>query len=476
MLFHSLNFAVFFTLAFFGHWLLVNRRTPHRLFLAGMSLWFYAAWNAYYVILIFVSTTIDFVAAERIHATQDPRRRKAWLLASLAGNLGLLGTFKYYGFFVTSIHDLTGFVGMPIALPTLELLLPVGISFYTFQSLSYTIDVYRKRIPPARNYLELFLFVIFFPQLVAGPIVRAAEFLPQFEKPPSIDKTDVGFGFYRILRGLIKKVVIADYLGRTLVDPAFLHHDATNPWMLLLGVYAFAFQLYGDFSGYSDIAIGAARLLGYRFPENFQSPFRSVTFREFWTRWHITLGTWFRDYVFAPLGSYRKGRLRGNVNLIVTLFLAGLWHGAAWTFVLFGLYIGVMMLYQPIRRGKRYSAATLWFWRLVAFQLFAVGFLLFRASSLEMALGFAGRIASGIFRPEAGREALGILTSTAMRGPLLAFVFVGLTQTLTQKFRDRVQGRFASLPLPVILLGSAGGLGLVMALYSSQAPFIYFQF
>jgi len=476
MLFHSLEFAFFFALAFFGHWMLAERRRLHTYFLSAMSVWFYAAWNAWYILLVVVSTVIDFVASERIHASDRPKVRKGWLLASLIGNLGLLGTFKYYNFFVDSIQQLTGFVGMPISLPLLNVLLPVGISFYTFQSMSYTIDVYRRKIEPARGFMELFLYVVFFPQLVAGPIVRAADFLPQLRRAPTLDPTDVGSGLFRIVRGYVKKIVIADFLGRTLVDPTFLGYEEASSFFLLLSVWGFMFQIYGDFAGYSDVAIGLARLMGYHFPENFRSPFQSTSTRELFGRWHISLSSWLRDYLFRPLGGYRKGSFRSYLNLFLTMFLAGLWHGASWKFAVFGIYSGLTLLQRPFKKGEVPSRVRVWFWRIVCFQIAGVGFMIFRAPSVKVAATVFWRIVTGIVSMETLRSLAAFLTDPAWRGTLLVLLFAVVTHLVPDEVKDALERRFGEIPWFVSVPVAATGLGLVMVLYNAQTPFIYFQF
>lgn len=477
MLFHSLEFAIFFTIAFFGHWLLANRRTLHRLFLIGMSVWFYAAWNAWYILLVVASTVIDYVASERIHRTEDPRRRKLWLVASMVGNLGLLGTFKYYNFFAESLHDLSGFLGMPLSLPLLDVLLPVGISFYTFQSMSYTIDVYRRKIQPAQGFLELFLYVIFFPQLVAGPIVRATDFLPQLRRVPTVRREDIGSGVFRILRGYVKKIVIADYLGRVLVDPTFHDYSSAGGVVLLLGVWGFMFQMYGDFAGYSDVAIGLARLMGYRFPNNFRSPFRSTSIPELFTRWHISLSTWLRDYLFTPLGGFKQGIRRGIVNFGITMLLAGLWHGAQWKFAVFGLYSAFLFILSLLlRRGGVRPWWRLWLARFGCFHVFSTGFLIFRAPTVTDAWRYARRTVTELASPGIFAEALAVLRDPAWTGALLVLLFAVVTHLLPDDWKDAMERRFGELPFLVSVPAAAVVLGFVLVMYNSQTPFLYFQF
>jgi D-alanyl-lipoteichoic acid acyltransferase DltB (MBOAT superfamily) len=295
MLFQTPTFGLFLVVVVAVATLLDGRAKLHQGFLLVASWLFYAAWDVRFLGLIVFSTFLDYFAALAIARAATPGRRRALLAVSLAGNLGLLGLFKYFDFFAESVERLLAALGVEASLPLLHLILPVGISFYTFQTLSYTIDVYRGTLEPRRSPVQFALFVAFFPQLVAGPIVRASEFLPQLDEPRRYDDLTTGSGIYLILKGLVKKVVFADVLGTYLVNPVFADPAAHPGFWVLLAVYAFKFQIYGDFSGYSDVAIGCGRLLGFELPENFRSPFKSTSFTEYWRRWHMTLGSWFRD-------------------------------------------------------------------------------------------------------------------------------------------------------------------------------------
>ena len=350
MLFHSAQFAVFLAVVLALSGLLIRHRKPREAMLLIASWVFYAAWNVKYLGLILFSTALDFVLGAGIHRSQSPRHKKILLTVSIVGNLGLLSIFKYYGFFVENFIALAQLFGLHPSVPALNVILPVGISFYTFQSMSYTIDIYRGQLEPRKSLMEFALFVGFFPQLVAGPIVRAREFLPQLDQKPGATERQTGTGIYLILKGLIKKVLIGDILAVYLVDPAFADPAGFGLLALAAGIYGFKFQVYNDFSGYSDIAIGTGRLLGYEFPINFRSPYKATSISDYWRRWHITMGAWFRDYVFFPLGGSRCGLARVCFNIILTMALAGLWHGAAWPFVLWGCYHGVLLSLAIIRR------------------------------------------------------------------------------------------------------------------------------
>lgn len=372
MLFASFDFLLFLCVVFAGYWLLSARPGLRSVWLLGASYFFYMAgprpmdgplptpW--YFVGLLLLSTVVDYFLGLRIAAAQErvtsgpllsppinalPRAGWGWVVLSVLTNLGLLGYFKYTGFLFEAASDLAAlFGGTDANRSAVEQLLPVGISFYTFQSLSYAIDVYRGRIPAERSLLKFALFISFFPQLVAGPIVRANELLPQLSARPSLTAADVDFAIFRITKGLVKKVVLGDLIAVFFADAVFASPADYSSLENLLALYAFTLQIYADFSGYSDIAIGAARLFGIRIPENFNRPYQAVDVADFWRRWHITLSTWLRDYVYYPLGGNRVGVLRHYLNLWVTLFLVGIWHGASWNFVLYACIQATAMVYN----------------------------------------------------------------------------------------------------------------------------------
>lgn len=355
MLFYTPEFLVFsiVLLAAVG---LANRGTPRKVVLLAASYVFYMWWNPAFILLIIFSTAVDYVVGRRMGGDISARRRRVYLGISLAANLGLLGWFKYAGFFQANAMACARLLGYDVSWSALNVTLPVGISFYTFQTMSYSIDVYRGRLRACHNPVDFALFVAFFPQLVAGPIVRASAFLPQLrvERALCFDLR----GFFLILRGLAKKVIIADnialFADRVFADVA--------PWpsiVIWLAAICFYVQIYCDFSGYSDIAIGIARILGYHLPWNFNRPYFATSPQDFWRRWHISLSTWFRDYLYIPLGGSRHGRLKTARNLMTTMLLAGLWHGAHWNFVLWGCLHGVALMAQrfgpsmiPPSRGR----------------------------------------------------------------------------------------------------------------------------
>jgi len=336
MLFISVDFAIFLPLFFFLYWFVTNKslRLQNFLTLAG-SYVFYGWWDWRFLSLIIASTCVDYFCGIAINSSSNGRR-KFFMLMSIAFNIGLLGVFKYCNFFIENLIALSEHLGLNIDLNTLNIILPVGISFYTFQTLSYTIDIYNRKIQPTHDFIAFSAFVSFFPQLVAGPIERAANLLPQFMVARSFDYRQAVDGLRQILWGLFKKVVIADNCA-IYVNLIFANPASYNGSSLALGTMLFAFQIYGDFSGYSDMAIGLSRLFGFNLMRNFAFPYFSRDIAEFWRRWHISLTTWFRDYIYIPLGGSRHGRLKSIRNTFIVFIISGLWHGANWTFITWGL-------------------------------------------------------------------------------------------------------------------------------------------
>lgn len=337
--FSQIEFIFLLLVVFLFHGLIRNQ-TARRRFLLLVSYYFYGYWDWRFLGLLTLTITVDFLVARAIDAEENQQKRKRLLWISLGINLGVLGFFKYFNFFVDSASDILAPFGIQIR--TLNVILPVGISFFTFQSLSYTIDVYRRQLKPTRHYLDYALFVSFFPQLVAGPIVRASEFLPQLQHPSSLSWTRAFEGFRQFVFGFFKKVFIADRMA-PYIDYCFENAGLMSGTTMWLAVSAYAFQIYCDFSGYSDMAIGCARALGYDFSRNFNLPYLARNITDFWRRWHISLSSWLRDYLYIPLGGNRKGRRRTYINLMLTMLLGGLWHGASWSFVLWGALHGVAL-------------------------------------------------------------------------------------------------------------------------------------
>jgi alginate O-acetyltransferase complex protein AlgI len=393
LLFNSIEFVVFLP-TILALYYLVNHRWQNRLLLAA-SLFFYGAWDSRFLWLLLATMVVDFYVASHLERLAEkgapPRQRKTVLAISMAANLVCLGFFKYFNFFVSSFHDLLATLGWNTNLETLHIILPIGISFYTFQSMSYTIDVYRRELKPAESFLDFALFVSFFPHLVAGPIMRAVDLLPQILKPRKTTREQVRDGIHLIVWGFWKKVFIADNLA-PIVTKVF---SMPNPTGLetVFGVYAFAWQIYCDFSGYTDIARGVSKLMGFELILNFNLPYFSTNPQEFWTRWHISLSSWLRNYLYIPLGGSRISEGKIYRNLMITMVLGGLWHGAAWNFVLWGAYQGTLLVVH--RWSKPFldklfatdhsAVAALSFairW-ICMFHLICYGWLLFRAQSFH---------------------------------------------------------------------------------------------
>lgn len=396
MSFNSFAFLIFAPCALLGH--VVLRGRALRIWLVVMSYVFYGWAIPWYCLLLFASTVLDFFVALRLSGSDSRRRKRAWLLVSLCGNLGLLAAFKYLGFFARSLNGLAAALHLDLSLSPPELLLPVGISFYTFQTIGYTIDVYRGRLEPTRSFTAFALYVAFFPQLVAGPIERAGHLLQQLvEKQPQTDE-DVLAGTSRILWGLVKKIVFADWLA-VFVNQVYGDPARASGWDLALATYAFAFQIYLDFSAYSDIAIGLARVMGIRLMENFRWPYLSRNISEFWRRWHISLSTWLRDYLYVALGGSRKGTPRTVLNVLIVMFLGGLWHGADEKFIVWGLWLGLALgIYHWFAAHRPTATEPETPFRLsdlpaifMTFHVVLLSWIFFRASSLSDALYVLGR-------------------------------------------------------------------------------------
>jgi D-alanyl-lipoteichoic acid acyltransferase DltB (MBOAT superfamily) len=463
MLFPTVQFAIFFPIVLALSWALMSRPALWKPFIIIASYVFYASASPVFCLLLAGVTLWNAGAAQLIHRSTDERTR-AWICrVAVAGNLLNLGVFDYYTFFASAVAHALNALGLGMPLPLLTVALPVGISFYTFQAISYTVDVKRGLIAPAR-LIDTTLYLSFFPHLVAGPIVRAREFLPQLERPRDPNKVAVSSGLTLIGLGLIKKVVIADYLGRTIVDPVFGVPQAYHAPDVLLAGYAYAAQIYCDFSGYTDIAIGLALLMGFVFPKNFNSPYRATGFRDFWRRWHMTLSRFLRDYLYIPLGGNRGSRLFTYRNLMITMLLGGLWHGAAWTFVLWGGYHGFGLMLDHMF-GDRIRLPT-WLKRVIMFHLVVLGWVMFRAESLTLTWQFLSRLASW-----------GAPTLWNWR-VLAAIAAAIVPQLLPQQPMQALQDWLGRIR-PVVLAPAVAVLILFIAATvpsDGVPPFIYFRF
>lgn len=486
MLFHSSQFVLFFPLVVALHFALPKAQRWILLLIA--SYYFYGCWKVEYLALIAISTLIDYFAALGIEASRDVGRRRLWLGISLTSNLGLLFVFKYLGFAFNSVNAVLQSFQLQAVFPHYDLLLPVGISFYTFQTLSYTIDVYRGQLKAERHLGIFSLYVCFFPQLVAGPIERSTHLMPQFRAPHPWSNERTLSGLRLILWGFFKKIAIADNAA-VFVDAAFSHPEKVGGGGLLIATYLFAFQIFCDFSGYSDIAIGTARVFGYDLMRNFNRPYFAKSIREFWQRWHISLSTWFRDYLYIPLGGNRVGKIRGQFNLLVVFVVSGLWHGANWTFVVWGAIHGSLLILGQwldpvIERLWRFAASTVpWLWRqsiwgidlrkliqvTVVFHLTLLAWVFFRAKSLDQALFVIHRIGADLLSISFGSSSLQLLITIAL------IVFMELVHLWTRhvEIEEAVQRKprvlrwafYYALILFMLMFGRFG-----------NKEFIYFQF
>ncbi|MDO7845542.1 MBOAT family protein [Hymenobacter sp. M29] len=469
LIFNTGFFLLLFLAFLAGYQLLRDRHRARLLYVTAFSLFFYYKSSGIYFLLLVFSTIVEYNFARWIADSDRPGRRKMLLTLSLLVNLGMLFYFKYTNFFLSGYQALTG---QPV--PVLHVLLPVGISFYTFQTLSYTIDVYRGQIKALRNIWDFAFFVTFFPQLVAGPIVRASDFIPQIAKKPFISREDMGRAVLLIAAGLFKKAVISDYISLNYVERIFGNPTLFSGIENLLGVYGYALQIYCDFSGYSDIAIGIALLLGYRLPPNFLSPYQSTSITEFWRRWHISLSSWLRDYLYIPLGGNRKGVVRQYVNLFLTMLLGGLWHGASLTFVAWGALHGAALavdkLFQKVLRpGNDWLTKLLgWF---ITFHFVCFCWIFFRAGTFEVALQVIHQITHSL-RPDLLGQVVAAFRpvfALVALGYLLHFIPDGLTLRLETALARRSVVEQAVLLTLVIWL-------VIQVKSAEIQPFIYFQF
>ncbi len=472
MLFPTVTFAVFFAIVYTGHWLLLRRPLAWKWFLLTASYVFYGYWNWRFLFLIGASSVLNHAAAVAIARSGSLRVRRALVTGAVGVNLAVLGFFKYYGFFVVNAYALCGAIGLPCPLPLLDVVLPVGISFFTFQAMSYVIDVYRRDLPPARSYLDFAVYIAYFPQLVAGPIVRAGTLLPQMENPVAPTRVDIGRASVLILGGLFKKIVIANALATRIVDPVFDNPELYGSLDTLIATYAYTVQIYCDFSAYSDIAIGVALMMGLRFSINFNAPLLATSIQELWRRWHISLSTWLRDYLYIPLGGSRGSKARTSFNLLMTFVLGGLWHGAGWNFIVWGMLHGLFLIAERIVYGSHGAVARdvmslpARIVRIaITFHLLVLSFLFFRARTFEDALTMLRQLGSGG-------------ASTMVTVPLLVALVVGFaTQVLDGDRSRRLWDAWARRPAWVQGLAAATILTVICALGPrGVAPFIYFQF
>lgn len=476
MLFNSITFLIFLPIVFSIYWGLSSSRKAQNIILLFASYVFYAWWDYRFLSLIAFSTFIDFVIGLQLQKRRDEKLRKGLLIMSLVLNLGLLGFFKYYGFFLESWQEAWSTVGITMNPASFKIILPVGISFYTFQTLSYTIDVYRRKIEATSSLINFAGFVAFFPQLVAGPIERASHLLPQFSRNRYFNEEQAKSGFQLIIWGLFKKIVIADSCA-IYVNAIFENYQNLNSASLILGAVYFAFQIYADFSGYSDIAIGTARLFGFDLMRNFNYPYFSRNIGEFWRRWHISLSTWFRDYLYIPLGGSRGLRLRTIRNIFIIFLVSGLWHGANWTFVIWGGLHALFFLPVFIRNKNRKYLDTIAQNKLfpspkeiikvvITFSGVTLAWVFFRSKSVSQASDYILRLFSNL---EFKVQYLSVERYSIEL--LLVILFFLLFEWFHREFEHPFKGKFKWLKTSFVLL-----LILVLGVYSDHQEFIYFQF
>ncbi len=446
-----------------------NHAMARKLMLLAASYVFYGWWDWRFCFLLLSASLSAWVAGLGLLKFNTDRDKRIIVALAAGALLGVLGFFKYYGFFLASLQDALFAIGWQRDLPFLQIILPVGISFFTFQAISYVVDVYRNDIEARSNPIDVLLYISLFPQLVAGPIVRAADFLPQLERKSSLTKTAVCFGLALCIGGLFKKMVVANYLAVDLVDPVFLDPTSYSSLMLMLGVYGYAVQIYCDFSGYSDIAIGTAALLGFQFKKNFDQPYRAISLQDFWRRWHISLSGWLRDYLYIPLGGSKFGTWNTYRNLFLTMFLGGLWHGAAWTFIIWGSLHGAWLaIERAISKKDKTQQSKLkstlgW---LITFHVVCAAWVFFRSSDLLIAADWF----VGLANLSIDTYGLTWFTVALITLPLMAqFIPSDSIEHLTRRFETR----------PLAFIAFAFILGLAAVLWLAPpgtAPFIYFQF
>jgi alginate O-acetyltransferase complex protein AlgI len=482
MLFNSFEFLLFLPLIFGLYWLSIKVGTKFQnLVVVSGSYFFYAQWDYRFLILIVISTIIDFTCGICIHKSQNRNQRKLFLMMSLVGNLGMLGFFKYYNFFIENFISLLSVFHISTNLSTLNIILPVGISFYTFQTLSYTIDIYKGRIKPTQDFLAFAAFVSFFPQLLAGPIERARKLLPQFQSARSFSYKSSVDGLRQVLWGLFKKIVIADNVAQV-VNLTFGLTDIFNGSALLIGAFLFSVQIYCDFSGYSDISIGTARLFGINLSQNFAYPLFSRNGMEYWNRWHITMTSWFKDYVYLPLSKYNKTPFLGAIVLFIYFIAIGLWHGASWNFVIFGalnaLYIlilqgmGIKTSFKNIiAHGKIFPNLKEW-GQLISFHLSTILFLIFfRAEDFYGSLNYLNSMFSlSLFEVPNFQNLKKIVNIFALLTVFFTIEWFGRYD----KFAIESIGKLKSATGRILFYY---GLVFVILYFSGQKQeFIYFQF
>jgi alginate O-acetyltransferase complex protein AlgI len=471
MLFNSVEFGIFFIVFFSIYWTFFkNRFRAQNVFILLASLFFYGCWNSKFLLLIVASIAVDYTVGIGMETAQKLSTKKKYLALSLITNLGLLVTFKYFNFFIESAADLIGLFGLQANITSLNLILPVGISFYTFQTLGYSIDVYHGKIKASRNLITFGSYVSFFPQLVAGPIERAKHLLPQFNTKRKFDVTEAKHGCRQILWGLFKKVIVADSCAVN-ANYIFENYENLHGSILILGAFYFAFQIYGDFSGYSDIAIGTARLLGFNLMINFKTPYLSTSIVEFWQRWHISLSTWFRDYVYIPLGGNRKGTARTITNIFIIFLVSGFWHGANYTFIAWGTINAIWFIPYYLLGKKTNNKPSPWYKTtaqvVVTFSVVCLAWIFFRSENILDAFQYIKQIFTAQLFTIPGHPSL-------EKTPLYWVVILMFFELLY--FKQPYQFTLANIAKPIRWLIYYLVIWLILFYGQEKVSFIYFQF
>lgn len=386
MLFQTTHFLVFFIVVYFLFLVTQKKVRIRNLVLVGASYYFYSVWDWKYIFLLLFITVVDFALGIVLEDSKSQKQRKLWLWISVCSNLGLLCYFKYFNFFLENLKPALTFLPPGAEIQTLQIALPVGISFFTFESLSYIIDIYRGKMKAVRDPIDYALFISYFPHLVAGPIIRPSTFFPSIQKPSDVSMTDFWWGLHRFGLGVFKKVLISDQIASLGVDEVFKNPGLYSSFELLLAAYGYTFQIFLDFSAYSDMAIGLSKAMGIYLPENFRAPYLAKNMQDFWRRWHISLSTWLRDYLYISLGGSHKGAFRRYLNVFITMLLGGLWHGANWTFVIWGAYHGFFIVLSQMINPKEVSSSSKISTIMkvfVTFHITVLGWIIFRAENLQ---------------------------------------------------------------------------------------------
>ena len=475
MLFPTIDFAIFFAVAYTVNWLLNPYPRLWKLSMIGLSYVFYGWVGWSYCLLLLGTTLVAYGGGAWVSASRSERGRRVAMAVSVVVLLGILGWFKYYGFVSVNLDNVSHAIGLGRAIPLLQVGLPIAISFFTFMAISYVVDVYRRQLEPAKP-LDFALYLSFFPHLLAGPIVRGTELLPQIRRRRDPDGVDYSRAFWLILAGLFKKVVISSYVASAIVAPVFTSPSQHSAPEAIFAAWGYAVQIYCDFSGYTDIAIGLALLLGFRFPQNFDAPYTSRNLQDFWRRWHMTLSRWLRDYLYIPLGGNAGGQATTVRNIMITMMLGGLWHGAAWTFVVWGALQGVGQSFGHLRRASRVrrglppvadGPVRVWVQRFLTFQFVCLGWVFFNATGMSQAFAVIGRVFSGWGAPSPLVTPLLVVT---VLGTIAAQYVPTLSVSRLQAAfsRQRAAVQVGVLGLALLGVTTLGPVGV--------APFIYYRF